>query len=281
MPAVLSFLKRRSPVSLPGKVAVVTGASGALGADVATALAVRGVKVGLLARNEEKLNSLAAKLGGPQFAFAAPATVRDLSSVEAAVAKVVDHFGGIDIVVAAAGMATAKRVEEYSEESFLDDIDTNLAGVWRTFRATLPHVKKSRGHMCAIASMAAFVHMPALSSYSASKSGVMALCDSLRLELEGTGVSVGTVNPTFFDSALGNALESDPALIEASGDFSGPFTPLKSRSSVVDAVMENVENRSRITVLPRLFAPASLASGATQMVLDQVVRFNLSRGTHR
>ena len=107
------------------------------------------------------------------------------------------------------------------------------------------------------------------------------MCDSLRLELKGTGVSVGTVNPTFFDSAIGDALETDPDLMDATGGFTGPFSPLKKRDLVVDAVVASIEKRSRTMVLPRMYQVASLIPGAVQATLDHAVRWNLQRARKR
>ncbi len=270
-----------TPSPLAGKTALITGASGALGSDVARSLVNRGVRVALVARSTDTLEKLAHDLGGPEHALPISANVRNLSSITTAAKAAADHFGGIDIVVAGAGMATTKYVDAYPGDTFADDIDTNLVGVWRTFKATLPFVTAARGHLCAISSMAAYVHLPGLSAYSASKAGVVALCDSLRLELKGTGVSVGTVNPTFFDSAIGDALETDPDLMDATGGFTGPFSPLKKRDLVVDAVVASIEKRSRTMVLPRMYQVASLIPGAVQATLDHAVRWNLQRARKR
>lgn len=275
-------MNRHTAPDLTGKVAFVTGASGALGADVARALTARGVRVALAARTESALDSLARELGGPAIAFPVVANVRDIASMEKAAHAAAKHFGAIDIVIAAAGMATTREVSEYEADSFCDDVDTNLNGVWRTFKATLPYVRKSRGHLCAVASVASFVHLPGMSAYAASKTGVMALCNSLRLELEGTGVTVGTINPTFFESALGaELLETSPTLLRATGHFRGLFAPIKDRDCVVDAVIDNIERRSRMSVRPRIFTAAAYTSGATQAVLDQLVRANLRRSAPR
>ncbi|MDU2597789.1 MAG: SDR family NAD(P)-dependent oxidoreductase, partial [Dermabacter sp.] len=97
-----------SPEGLRGKVAFVTGASGALGSDAARALSAREVRLALLGRNTDKLEALARELGGPEKALAIEMNVRNLASVEAAAKSAADHFGGIDILVAGARMVTTE-----------------------------------------------------------------------------------------------------------------------------------------------------------------------------
>lgn len=266
-------------VHLVGKTAFITGASGALGSDIARALVERGVRVALVARNGEKLEKLAAELGGKDKAVAIRANVRDLDSLIAAAALTAEHFGGIDIVVAGAGVATPRPSLTCTESEFAADIDTNLAGVWRTFRATLPHIKKSRGHLLAVSSLAAFIHMPGMVAYSASKAGVEAVCNTIRLELDGTGVTVGTLNPTFFASELEEALLASDDLANASAGFKGAFAPVQ-RERVVRAAMTNIERRSRTTLVPPIYHITALAAGAAQRVLEPFMRMNMRRARH-
>ncbi|QEU11812.1 SDR family NAD(P)-dependent oxidoreductase [Dermabacter vaginalis] len=265
-----------SPRGLRGKVAFITGASGALGSDAARALHARGVRLALLGRNTDKLESLARELGGPANALAIDMNVRNLASVEAAAKSAAEHFGGIDIVVAGAGMVTTELAENYSATGFVDDIDTNLNGVWRTIKATLPYVRESKGHICIIASLASFIHMPEMSAYSASKAGVLALANSLRLELDGSSVTVGTIHPSFFESALGDALTTSPLLNRASGNFGGLFAPIK-REDVVSAIVKNIERRSRVAVLPWAFSALALVPGLGQRVIEPYLTHNLRK----
>ena len=265
-----------SPEGLRGKVAFVTGASGALGSDAARALSAREVRLALLGRNTDKLEALARELGGPEKALAIEMNVRNLASVEAAAKSAADHFGGIDILVAGAGMVTTELVEDYSATGFVDDVDTNLNGVWRTIKATLPYIREAKGHVCIIASLASFIHMPEMSAYSASKAGVLALANSLRLELDGSGVSVGTIHPSFFESALGDALTTSPLLNRASGNFGGLLTPIK-REDVVAAIVKNIERRSRVVVLPKAFSALALVPGLGQRVIEPYLTHNLRK----
>src|SRR5207248_7677139 len=120
------------------------------------------------------------------------ADVRDAAAVERAVGGAVERFGGIDVAMANAGIAPpAKTVAGIEPEDFERVIDVNLLGVWRTVRAALPHVIERRGHVLAVASMAAAVHLPLMAAYAAAKAGVSALADCLRIEVAATGTTVG------------------------------------------------------------------------------------------
>jgi short chain dehydrogenase len=111
--------------------------------------------------------------------------------VEAAVETAAEHLRGLDVVVANAGVAAQLPLIGGDPEVFERTIDVNLVGVYYTLRAAGPHIAHERGYALAIASLAAAVHPPLLGAYSASKAGVEALADSLRIELAPTGTRVG------------------------------------------------------------------------------------------
>lgn len=134
-----------------GRTVAITGAAGGLGSALAKALRARKAKVALLDLNLDMVSADAESLGGPTVARGWYANVRDLTSLKEAMQGVVDHFGRLDVVIAAAGMgdviAPLSMTEEVDWERI---IDINLNGVWRTFKAAGPHVEQQKGHLMAI-----------------------------------------------------------------------------------------------------------------------------------
>ena len=196
---------------LQDKVIVITGATGGLGRAAAQALREKGAKLALLDMDLDVVNKMAAELGDSSVVEGWSVDVCSLSSVEAAMAEAAQHFGGLDVVVAGAGVSSVVALEHIDMDNFARVIDINLNGVARTFRAALPYIKERQGYLLAISSMAAFVHSPLNAAYTASKAGVLAICNSLRIELKQYGVGVGTLHPTFFQTPLMEAIADGPS----------------------------------------------------------------------
>ncbi len=190
---------------------VITGSTGGLGRAVASALHERGARLALLDLDAAAVAAQAETLGGPEWARGWAANVRELDQLEQAMREAAEHFGGIDVVIAGAGITTIAPMQTADPDAFTRVIDINLNGVWRTFRAALPHVRERRGYLLGISSMAAFVHSPLQAPYAASKAGVWAMCDAIRLELRHEGVAVGSLHPTFFRTPMMDDVVADPA----------------------------------------------------------------------
>lgn len=180
------------------RVVAITGATGGLGRALAQALRAKGAKLVLMDLDLSAVTDQAQELGGTNFALGLQADVCVLESIEMALDTAKQHFGGIDIVIANAGLGVVAPMVTMDARTFEKTIDVNLNGVWRTFKAALPHVASTQGYLMAISSMAAFVHAPLNAHYVASKAGVWAMCDSLRLELEHLGIGVGVCIRHFF-----------------------------------------------------------------------------------
>ena len=170
--------------NLAGRTVAITGSTGGLGSALAEALRARGANLALLDLDRDSVEKQAGRLGSVGVARGWAVDVRDLSTLDHAMGAAADHFGRIDVVIANAGITPpAAPLWDLKGEDFERTIDINLNGVWRTFRAGVPHVEKTRGYLLAISSMAAFVHGPLNGPYCATKAGVWALADSTRLEL--------------------------------------------------------------------------------------------------
>src|SRR4051812_25485539 len=199
------------PYSLQGKTLFITGGASGIGAEVARQASQRGAKLALVDINSEVLTRFAETLPN---AIAITADVRDYESLEAAVEQTVEAFGGIDIAFANAGieMAHSARGVPLIEMERIADI--NFTGVFRTVRATLPHVIERRGYVLITASLAAILHGPPLSHYSATKAGVEAFGNAVRMEFRHKGVDVGVAYFGFIDPPMVARGKSDPILAQ-------------------------------------------------------------------
>jgi NAD(P)-dependent dehydrogenase (short-subunit alcohol dehydrogenase family) len=247
---------------------LITGSTGGLGRVLASALRAKGAKLALLDINLEGAAAQARELGDPEFVQAWQADVRSLHSLEAAVAGARQHFGGIDVVIANAGIDVVAPMESIDPVVFERVIDINLNGVWRTFRAALPQVRERKGYLLAISSMAAFVHSPLQAHYTASKAGVWAMCDSIRLELRHQGVGVGSVHPTFFQTPMMEKVHADKAGVKLWGGNQNGLWKMIAIDEVVDGIVRGIENRSDMVVLPRRNTLVAKAAGLFRPVVE-------------
>lgn len=178
----------------PGTRAIVTGASRGIGRATALALAARGARVGLIARDRGQLAQLAAELPGEPLVL--PADIGDRAAVTAAIDGFADEAGVPEIVVANAGIAHYAPFTELPIERAEEMVRINLLGTLYTAKAALPHMlDRAEGHLVVVASGAGLRAFPWAAVYGATKSGQRAFAEALRHELSGTGVSLSTVFP--------------------------------------------------------------------------------------
>jgi NAD(P)-dependent dehydrogenase (short-subunit alcohol dehydrogenase family) len=128
--------------------------------------------------------------------------VTDAEACERVVAAVLVQHGRLDAVWANAGIASFGPMTLTDPAAWERTLEVNLLGAFRTIRAALPPVIEARGYVAVSASLARFAHAPGMSAYSASKAGVEAMCNSLRIELAHHGVAVGTIHPTWIDTPM-------------------------------------------------------------------------------
>ena len=187
-----------------GKTVVLTGASSGIGKALAIALAPQRAKLVLAARDGKALAAVAAECEsrGAQ-ALAVPTDVADEKACRALIDRAVEAFGGLDVLVNNAGASMMARFDEMTDLAVFESLVrvNYLACVHLTHRA-LPHLKKSRGQVVAVASLAGLTGVPTRTGYAASKHAVIGFFDSLRIELAGTGVGVTIVAPDFVVSEI-------------------------------------------------------------------------------
>jgi NAD(P)-dependent dehydrogenase (short-subunit alcohol dehydrogenase family) len=231
--------------SVNGKVALITGGANGVGAEVARRLHDKGARVVLTDLDEVLLKEVATRLGEDRV-LAAVADVRDLSAMQNAVDKGIERFGGIDIVVANAGIGTYGSVLQVDPEAFRTLIDVNVVGVFHTVRATLPSVIDRQGYVLIVSSGAAYLAFPGLAPYNASKAGVEHFANALRLEVAHLGVDVGSAHMSWIDTPLVRESKADlPTVREMLASLPGPLAKTTSVEKCGDAFVKGIEARKR------------------------------------
>jgi NAD(P)-dependent dehydrogenase (short-subunit alcohol dehydrogenase family) len=232
-----------------GKVVLITGAARGIGAGLAQRLAAQGAKVALVGLEAEEQRTVADRIGASARAWEADVT--DWDALEKATAGVVEHFGGIDIVIANAGIATTGFVRSIDRAAFEKVIEVDLLGVWRTFRVTLPHVIEREGYLLAISSLAAVMHAPGMANYSAAKAGVEAFCNSLRAEVAHLGVKVGVAHPTWIRTDLVESADAHPVFGKVRATMPGLLGKTYPLDVALDQIEAGVLKRARTIHVPR------------------------------
>ena len=169
----------------------------------------------------------------------------------------VEAHGGIDVVLANAGIGTYGTVEKGDPEAFIRTIDINLNGVYRTVHATLPHVLERRGYIGVVASIASFAPLAGMSSYNASKAGIEAFVRALRQEVGFRGVDAGSIHPSWIDTDLVRDAERDLSTFrEARSKLPWPLKSTTSVEACAVAIVDGFEKRSARVFVPRAAALA-------------------------
>jgi len=230
--------------SLQGKVVFITGGARGIGAEVARRLRNRGAKLVLTDLDASELAALAAELGEDRV-LTAVADVRDLPAMEAAAARAVERFGGIDVVVANAGIISYGSVLQVDPEAFRRVLDVNVLGVFHTVRATLPAVIDRRGYVLVVSSLAAYAAAPGWAPYNASKAGVEILANALRLEVGHRGVGVGSAHMSWIETALVRDTKADvPSFGELLARFPWPLNKTTTVDRCGAAFVKGIERRA-------------------------------------
>ena len=231
--------------SVNGKVALITGGANGVGAEVARRLHDKGARVVLTDVDEGLLKEVAARIGEDRV-LTVVADVRDLSAMQNAVDKGIERFGGIDIVVANAGIGTYGSVLQVDPEAFRTLIDVNVVGVFHTVRATLPSVIDRQGYVLIVSSGAAYLAFAGLAPYNASKAGVEHFANALRLEVAHLGVDVGSAHMSWIDTPLVRESKADLSTVrEMLASLPGPLAKTTSVEKCGDAFVKGIEARKR------------------------------------
>jgi NAD(P)-dependent dehydrogenase (short-subunit alcohol dehydrogenase family) len=254
---------------LNGKVALVTGAARGIGFETARQMHLRGASVAVLDLNAEEAREAAERIGPRAIGLAGDVT--DQGAMLAAVADVVEKFGGLDVAVANAGIAQKQfaTARGLSGEEWERVFEVDLLGVWRTARAALSQIVERRGQMVVVSSVYAFANGMGNSPYAVAKAGVESLGRALRVELAPHGASAtvayfGWVDTKLLQDAFDQ--EDSARIRDLSPDFlMKRITPDEAGAALV----RGIEQRA-----PRVFAPkwwryVSALRGLVNPLLDR------------
>ena len=193
---------------LTGRNALVTGASGGIGAAVARALYAAGATVGLSGTRVEPLQALAAELGGR--AHVLPCDLSNAAAVEDLVKQAVEAMGSVDILVNNAGITRDALAMRMSDEDWLSVIEVNLTSTFRLCRAAIRPMMKARwGRIINVTSVVAQAGNPGQVNYAAAKAGVAGLSRSLAQEVASRGITVNCVAPGLVETAMTDKLNDE------------------------------------------------------------------------
>lgn len=211
--------------NLENKTALITGGSKGIGYGIAAALVEQGMKVAITGRSKEGVEAAAEQLNkiGKGKAFGIEADVRDYSSQENAVEKVMEKWGRLDLLIANAGIGHFASIEDLTLAQWHETIDTNLTGVFYSIKAAFNALKESKGFFISISSLAGTNFFAQGSAYNASKFGVTGFTQAVMLDIRKHGIRCTTIMPgsvaTYFNNHVPNEKDAWKIQIEDLGQI--------------------------------------------------------------
>ncbi len=266
-------MSKSDGVSIEGRRVLITGAARGIGAETARRLHARGARVALVGLEPEQLAALAAECGQAPW-FECDVTSR--AQVEEAVESAVAGLGGLDVVMANAGVAGAVPIVGGDPAIFERTIAVNLMGVYYTLRAAGAHISHPNGYALAIASLAAAVHAPMMGAYNASKAAVEALGNTMRIELHSSGARVGVGYFGFIDTDMvKRGFDNETARRLGRSTSRGVPRGTVPLRVAIDAIERGIERRARRVTAPRLVPAVLPLRMLAQPLVDRVARRGL------
>lgn len=193
---------------LTGKSALITGASGGIGGDIARALHAAGATVGLSGTRVEPLEALAVELG--ENAHVLPCNLSDFDAVTALPKQAIEAMGSVDVLVNNAGITRDNLFMRMSDEEWQSVIDVNLTSTFKLCKGVLRGMMKARwGRIVNISSVVGATGNPGQGNYAASKAGMIGMSKSLAYEVASRGITVNAVAPGFITTAMTDKLTDD------------------------------------------------------------------------
>ena len=181
---------------------LITGASSGIGYGLASEVARRGARLGLIARRAEALDQLVSEIGASK-AYPIVADVRDAALIKSGIDRFIADVGPIDVLIANAGVGNTTKAPQIDPEAVRPVLETNVLGVVNCLAPVLPQmVQRRSGQVVAISSLAAYRGLPVSAAYCASKAALSSFMESVRLDLRNTGVDVSIIHPGFIKTPL-------------------------------------------------------------------------------
>jgi len=252
-----------------GRTVLITGGAAGIGRALAETLHERGATVALVDRDATVLAETAKAIGGDRV-LTAVADVRDRDALTAAIHELAERAGGLDVVVANAGVtpapATLRRIDP---AEFQRVLDVNVTGAFTTVRAAADAVIARRGHVLVVSSVAAFVPGPGGAAYMISKAAVEQLGRALRLELAPHGVTAGIAYFGVVDTQLARTtLDDDPLGRELEKRLPPPLRRRLTAAQAAGVLADAIERRAGRTLAPAIWQPWALLRGLVNVVAD-------------
>jgi NAD(P)-dependent dehydrogenase (short-subunit alcohol dehydrogenase family) len=229
-------LERGAPLDLSGEVALVTGAGRGIGKAIALAVAAAGARVVLTARTESELDAVRSEISADSgHCLSIPADVSNPKAVAGLVKQAEASVGPISVLVNNAGvLQPVGPLWEVDPDEWWRNIEINLRGPFLCTHAVLPGmISRRRGRIANLASGAAKAPIPDGTAYGASKTALVRMTESLARELEGTGVSVFSIDPGQVDTGMHEFLAHSPAWLRRRGTHNPNFTPVERTADLV------------------------------------------------
>lgn len=257
-----------SRFDVAGKVALVTGGARGIGFGTAQALARRGAMPVIVDLDQGAAESAAAQLPGNGLGIAADVT--DRGAMQRVIAMVSEQHGGVDVVVANAGIASrAATVRAMNGEAFDRVLAVNLGGVYNTVITALPQIAARRGHIVVTSSVYAFVNGLGTAPYAIAKAGVEQLGRALRVELVPHGASASVAYFGFIDTEMVHrAIDADPLAEQMKGVLPRVLRKRLSPAQAGEAVARGIEKRAPRIIAPKRWAAFSVLRGIVNPLLD-------------
>ena len=270
VPVLGAVLGPGDVLSLRGRTVLVTGAARGLGAEVSRQAHAKGANVVLVGRRLDSVQVLADTLG--ERALACAADVSDFAALQRAADDAVERFGGIDVVVANAGIAPpSDSVLTIDPEAFERTVDIDLLGQWRTVRAVLPTIVRRGGHVVVISSIYAFFNGALNASYAASKAGIEQLVRALRVELAHHGATAGVAYLGFIDTDLAADVFAFEHVDQARKAIPAFLTRPMPVEVAAAAVIQGIERRAGKIGAPGWVLPMLRARGFVTTLMDEAL----------
>lgn len=197
--------------NLKGKKALITGGTKGIGLGIAEAMAKQGMRIAITGRNKKEAETIAANLIslGAEAALGLECDVRDWAAQQAVVDRIINEWGGLDVVIANAGVGHFDSIDKLPHDLWHNTIDTNLTGVFYTLQASVEALKQSKGYLITIASLAGTNFFAKGAAYNASKFGLVGFSQAAMLDLRPYGVKVSTIMPGSVATHFNNHVPGD------------------------------------------------------------------------
>jgi NAD(P)-dependent dehydrogenase (short-subunit alcohol dehydrogenase family) len=251
---------------LQGRRVLITGAARGIGAALAERLASRGASIAVAGLEPDALNQTAARCGGSAFVC----DVRNRVEVEGAVAGAVEALGGLDVVVANAGVAAQTPMLGGDPALFEQTVAVNVLGTYYTLRAAGVHLRHDGGYALAISSLASAINLPLMGAYNASKAAVEVMANTLRAELRPSGGRVGIA----YFAQLDTDMTTRGFSTEAAAKFAARFPMIRHAplEAGISALERGIEKRARIIAAPGWVRPLLPIRMVAQLVVERAVQ---------